>query len=226
MTLATYAEPQIKITKLSRETLQDRVYHQLSEMILDGAIVPGQLVKLQAIAEAFGVSQMPVREALRRLTAENALTVVSGRSIGIPLLNRDRLTDLKNVRIEIEQIAAAWAVERITPPELEALRRHLEDLTSANGSGDVKTYLRANHNFHFCIYRAARSQTLLHIIENLWLQISPYFNLLHGSGNYSAANEQHLGMYEALRRRDAATVQRGLREDIEAAYRLLITMVE
>ena len=63
------------------------------------------MVPVQSLADAFGVSAMPVREALRRLTAANALTVVSGRSIGIPRLSRAKLTDLRNVRIEIEALA-------------------------------------------------------------------------------------------------------------------------
>lgn len=218
--------PELKIAKLSRDTLQDRVYRQLTDMILDGAIAPGQLVKLQAIADAFGVSPMPVREALRRLTAENALTVVSGRSIGIPPLSRDKLMDLKNVRLEAESIAAEWAARKITPAVLEILRIQLHELTSAGEKDDVKAYLRANHNYHFTIYRAAGSETLLKIIENLWLQVSPYFNMLHAHGNYGTSNRQHLAMLEALQKQDAAAVKKAIREDIEAAYRVLATLVE
>lgn len=219
-------EPELKITKLSRDTLQDRVYRQLTDMILDGGIAPGQLVKLQAIADAFGVSQMPVREALRRLTAENALTVVSGRSIGIPPLSRAKLTDLKNVRIEAESIAADWAAQKMTPAILNKLRIQLGELTSAGEEDDVKAYLRANHNFHFTIYGAAQSDTLLKIIENLWLQVSPYFNMLHAYGNYTTSNRQHLAMLEALQRHDARAVKKAVQEDIEAAYRVLVTLVE
>ena len=218
--------PELNIAKLSRETLQDRVYRQLSDMILDGGIAPGQLVKLQAIADAFGVSPMPVREALRRLTAENALTVVSGRSIGIPPLSRAKLTDLRNVRLEVESIAAVWAAERITPDVLNTLRLQLDELTSANATGNVKAYLRANHNYHFTIYGAAGSKTLLGIIENLWLQISPYFNMLHAYGNYTTSNQKHLAMFEALERRDGTSVKRAVREDIDAAYRVLVNLLD
>lgn len=226
MTETFRLKPELRVAKLTRETLQDRVYRQVSEMILDGGIAPGQLVTIQALAEAFGVSAMPVREALRRLTAENALTVVSGRSIGIPKLSHAKLSDLRAVRIEVECVAAAWAAERISEEQVIELKRHLRKLESANAVGDVKSYLRANHAFHFAIYRAAGSETLLGIIENLWLQISPYFNLLHGSGNYAAANQQHLAMVEALQLRDGAAVRNAVRQDIEAAYRVLAGLME
>jgi DNA-binding GntR family transcriptional regulator len=209
------------VVPLSRDTLQDRVFDNITELILDGSLVPGEMVTVQSLASAFGVSPMPVREALRRLTAANALTVVSGRSIGIPKLSHARLTDLRNVRFEIEAIAAAWAAVRRTKEDVEICAKELERLEAANAKGNVKAYLRANYAFHFAIYRAAGSDNLLKIIENLWLQIRPYFNLLHGSGNYATANTHHKEMLHAIRNQDEIAVSRAIRADIEAAYQVL-----
>ncbi|WP_376705461.1 GntR family transcriptional regulator [Mesorhizobium sp. ISC25] len=223
---AAFRKPGVEITPLSRETLQDRVYRHVTELILDGSIVPGEMVTVQSLADAFGVSPMPVREALRRLSAANALMVVSGRSIGIPALSRARLMDLRNVRFEIEAIAAAWAAERIDDHGVMLLSQHLEALEQANAAGDVKSYLRANYAFHFSIYRAAGSENMLSIIENLWLQISPYFNMLHDSGNYSTANQHHQQMFAALRDRNAEGVRAAVRADIDAAFTVLIKLLK
>src|SRR5690348_11718765 len=84
----------LPLKPVTRGTLPDEIYRQIRELILDGGIAPGELVTLQGLADAFGVSAMPVREALARLTAEKALTVVSGRSVGIPELRASRLEDL------------------------------------------------------------------------------------------------------------------------------------
>ena len=92
----------LPLRPVPRETVQDHVYRQLKELILNGGIEPGRTVTIQSLADAFGVSAMPVREALHRLVAEKALTVVAGRSVGIPPLNIDRLEDLTRARIEIE----------------------------------------------------------------------------------------------------------------------------
>jgi DNA-binding GntR family transcriptional regulator len=67
---------------------------------------------------------------------------------------------------------------------------------------------------------------LLAIIENLWLQISPYFHLLHASGNYFKANEQHELMLAAFRARDGTKVSLAVRSDIEAAYRVLASLLD
>lgn len=224
--MATALKNHADIVPLTKETLQEQVFRHVTELILDGSIVPGEMVTVQSLADAFGVSPMPVREALRRLTAANALMVVSGRSIGIPALTRARLTDLRNVRVEIEPIAAGWAAERCNDKVLSGLRYHLAALESANARGDVKAYLRANYAFHFSIYRAAESENLLKITENLWLQISPYFNMLHDSGNYTTANEHHQEMVAALGNGDVASVKAAVRADIDAAYHVLLGLLD
>jgi DNA-binding GntR family transcriptional regulator len=226
MTLIMTSKQSRAATPISRDTMQDRVYRRLCDMILDGEIEPGQLVTIQSLAEAFSVSHMPVREALKRLLAAKALTVVSGRSIGIPRLNRSALDDLRNVRLEIESLAAIWACRNIDADELKALRDECDKLESANAAEDVHSYLRANRAFHFSLYRAARSETLLSVIETLWLQISPYFSLLHESGNYSSANMQHSMIVSALEQKNEVRVESAIRADIDAAYHLLKNMVD
>lgn len=226
MATASPGKSGLKVIPLARETLQDRVYRRICDMILDGEIEPGQLVTIQSISEACGVSHMPVREALKRLMAANALTVVSGRSIGIPRLSRARLEDLRNVRLEVESLAARWAARRITSGELESLEAEYMKLEAANAKGDVQSYLRANHAFHFAIYRAARSETLRSIIETLWLQVSPYFCFLYAEGNFDISNAQHGRMVSALRERDEQKLENAIRADLDAAYRVLLKLVE
>ena len=133
MTVAgAVAQADIRAAPVARDTLQERVYNRLASLILDGDIPPGRLVTIQSLAEAFGVSAMPVREALKRLTASNALTVVSGRSIGVPPITLERFTDLRNVRREIEGAATAWAAKRIDADEPHVARAR----PCPHGSGD------------------------------------------------------------------------------------------
>src|SRR3569623_3141581 len=98
----TSALPQMQV---ARVTLPGEIYRRLMMMNLDGGLMPGELVTIQGLASAFGVSAMPVREALQRLTAEGALRVISGRSGGIPELESDRLADLPKVRVEVASLA-------------------------------------------------------------------------------------------------------------------------
>lgn len=209
-----------------RGTLPGEIYRGIKELILDGGIAPGELVRIQGLADAFGVSAMPVREALQRLTAEKALTVVSGRSVGIPELEASRLRDLCRVRLEIETLATTWAAGNLRANDIRRLEGLVTVMEAAVSEGDARRYVRANHEFHFGIYRAAGSETLLSIIEALWLQVSPYFHLLHGSGNYASANHQHRELLAALRNDDPLATSRAIRADIEDAAKVLLGLLE
>lgn len=214
-----------RVTPLRKESLQDGVFGRLCELILEGGIAPGESITVASVAEAFGVSPMPVREALTRLTAAGALTVVSGRTIGIPKLSRDRLEDLRRVRIEVETTAARWATVKALPTFHRQLAVILERLRDAEKTADTKLYVQANYDFHFAIYRHAGSPLILAIIENLWLQISPYFHLLRESGNFQISNLQHERIYEGVRRGDEDGVIDALTADIDGAYSVLSGLI-
>lgn len=216
----------LSVVRVQRATMQDDVYRQARELILNGELAPGQSITIQWLADAFGVSAMPVREAILRLTAEKALTVVAGRSLGIPHLSRDRLSDLKRARTEIEGLAVSWAVPNISRADigrLEELIVEMDNITPDRASR--KVYLRANREFHFAIYRASGSEVMLGIIESLWLQISPYFNLLHDQGNFVVSNDHHRALLEALRVGDVAKATQSVRADIGDAAAVLMSVM-
>lgn len=222
------AQPVLPYSPVSRATLQDHVYVRLRELILTGGIEPGRTVTVQSLAEAFGVSAMPVREAMHRLVAEKALTNVAGRSVGIPFLSPERLADLRRVRIEVEGTAIGWAAERMTLEEMGPLDDLIAEMEEAKQQGDRARYVPANRAFHFTIYRASGSDTLLSIIESLWLQIGPFFNLLGASDNllgasdaWGASNDHHRVMRAAIAGRDPAEARLALQRDIDDAALML-----
>jgi DNA-binding GntR family transcriptional regulator len=222
---APVKKPQLRVAPLARDTLHERAYRRICDLILDGEISPGQVVTIQSLAEAFGVSTMPVREALKRLITAGAISLVTGRSMGIPRLSLERLADLRRVRLSVEGIATEWATELMEPSDLARLRQQCALLSRAAKDENVKDYLRANRAFHFIIYDAARSPTLFALIETLWLQIGPYLNLLRGSGNYVASNATHQAIVDALTAGDGKAAVKALRADINDAYAILSKML-
>ena len=208
-----------------RTTMKDHVYGKLRELILNGGIAPGRTVTVQTLSEAFGVSAMPVREAMHRLVVEKALTIVRGRSVGIPPLTADRLEDLRRVRTEVEGIAVRWASQALSAGDFEHLEDLIEEMDRAKADGNRARYVPANRDFHFTIYRAAASETLLPIIESLWLQIGPYFNLLNARDDWRTANAEHKAILAALRRGDTPAARRALQADIDGAATALRRML-
>ena len=189
---------ELSYSPVSRVTVQEHVYGRLRELILNGGIEPGRTVTVVSLSEAFGVSAMPVREALHRLVAEKALTVVTGRSVGIPLLTAQRLHDLRRVRVAVEGTATEWAAQRLTASDLAELDRLIDQMETGEGQKNREVYVPANREFHFMIYRAADFETLLSLIElPAGPEIGPYFNLLKITDNWHTANIEHRAMHAA-----------------------------
>lgn len=160
-------------------TLADRVYRHLADRLIAGRFAPGDRFSLRAVAEALGVSMMPVREAVLKLGAEGALAVSPKRAVAVPYMNAARFRDLTKVRVEVEGFAAAQAATLATPAQREDIRRAEAAFRamSVEHAPDLSRAVELNQALHFAVYRAAGSPELLSIIERLWLRVGPIINL-------------------------------------------------
>jgi len=212
----------LDVPKLQRNTLNDEVYDQLKQAIISGTIPPGSTITIRNLAASFGISPMPVREALRRLVAEHVLVMLPNRSVALPVLTRARFRELTRIRTSLEGLAAEEAAARID-------RRTIDMMADINGRMERKgaprqsDYLVLNREFHFALYRAAGLPTLLSIIESLWLQAGPLLNIQQRV--YSESNRtvqaHHRVLLKALRRRDGAAARAAVVSDIEEAAEII-----
>src|SRR5271168_762018 len=155
-------------------SLHTTVYAELRQRLLTGRIIPGVGLSTRGLAQELGVSQMPVREALSRLAAERAVEIRSKRKIIVPPMTRTRFDDLLRCRVLLEPEAARWALPMIDPKRLRRLKQADDHMEVCLQNGDVQGYMASNLDFHFTIYRAQPRQTLVQLIEILWLQFGPY----------------------------------------------------
>ena len=217
-----------KVTRLSRVTLGEQVYQDLRELLVAGQVAPGEKFTLRGLAKAIGTSSMPVREAVSRLAAENALEILPNRAIRVPIMTRERFIELRIIRTEVEGLAVQIAAERATPDEIEEAARHQEVFAaeSRKRNPDGAIALKANKDLHFAVYRAARMPVLLQLIEGLWLQIGPVINLdLRASGrrlHAVEAHKHHARLIEAMRRRDGRAARAALADDIRSAAEFIL----
>lgn len=217
-----------EFNRVDKNTLHERVYSQLRTALMTGQLVSGQSVTIRALADAFGTSAMPVREALRRLVSEQALEILPNRSIIVPRMTREKLEDLRRVRVEVEGMAAELAAAHITTEELDRLAALLEEMCTNAKIGSTPGYLRQNQDFHFTIYAAARSSVLLPIIESLWLQIGPFLTLIHGDREVAEifAEKHHTAALTALRAGDGAGARAAIASDISEAADYLLKLAD
>lgn len=200
---------------VSRDTLRGRVYVRLRAAIMKGAFEPGQALTVRGLADAFGTSPTPVREALQQLVAENALIAEPNRSYRIPRITQDIFLDIRDTRAELEGLAAEKAALLFTPGEIRRLEQLVERMSKAIAAQDLKGYLSANEDFHFAIYEASRSPVLLRIIRALWVQIGPSLNaLLENLALVEALQDNHRAALDAFKSKDPVSARRAIRNDI------------
>ncbi|MEO1191530.1 MAG: GntR family transcriptional regulator [Pseudomonadota bacterium] len=215
------------VPQVNRETLRTRVYDSLASALIMGRFEPGQALTVRGLAEAFGVSPTPVREALQRLAAAGALSAEPNRFYRVPTITLEKIQDLRRVRAALEGLAAEEAAKLIVRSELQRLERANASMLRAIERQDRKAYLVANERFHFTIYKAAQSETLLQIIHGLWLRVGPALNLLFRDIELvQALDDNHQAALTALAARDGAGARAAIVADIMEAGAFLADLAE
>ena len=156
----------------------------------------------------------PIREAIRRLTAEGALEFLGNRRVCVPQLSPAQNDELEFARLSIEPKLAEMAAKSLTERDIEKLDAIDRKLNEAIHNGDVHGYLLQNYNFHFALYDRADADILLDMANMLWLRAGPSLRVVCGRvGTYNLP-DKHQQALSAMRSGDAAAVARAIRDDI------------
>ena len=208
------------ITRIDQRKLRENVYAALRDAFTRGEFAPGDVVNLRTLADQMGTSMTPVREAVRRLVAEGALTDTPSRTLEVPRFNLERMHDLKRARLALETLVVDMAMDKIDATTIEQLEETI-NRPRLSASGEIDQ--TQNYDFHFTLYRACESKVLLPMIEALWLQYGAYLNLIskHPDAEKIEVHSHHQEIIEALRRKDAEAAKRSLSCDIERSFRVL-----
>ena len=213
--------------KLTRHTLNDQVYDGLKEAVMSGSLYPGKVLTIRELATSFGVSVMPVREALSRLIAEKAVVFRPNRSVAVPVLTPDRFRQITKIRLLLENMAVREGAPHLGESDIARLDR-INAKLEAIGPSERKTFLELNRQFHFTVYAASGQDYLIGMIESLWLQIGPLLNFILQGLSSSGPTPQvyHRELVAALRKRDAEAAGRAVQADIQDAADFIVQFLE
>lgn len=211
----------------SRSTVQDGIYRQLRNALMSGHFDPGQTLTIAMLADTFRTSHMPVREALRRLTAENALTVVPNGSAQVPTVSLEGLDDLCLTRVALETLAVRLATKRSGAQDRRAFRLALARHEEAAAERDLQAMLARNQEFHFAVYETCGSQVVIQFIQTLWVRFGPYMRMLSAhvepiieSGRY-VPSRHHADLLDAMDAGDEKAAAKAIKGDIETTQTML-----
>lgn len=199
----------------------DEAYDAIRRAILDGTLRPGERIIEQRLAQMLKVSRTPVREALHKLEREN-LVARSGRGMAVQSFSADEVSDIYELRGQLESYAARRAAERVTPTELGEMRAVQDQLLAEGGRdkpGDnidwLRTLARLNQQFHMLVVHAARSAPLERIINGVGQTPLVYKAYLwYGDDEKRHSAEDHAKLLSLLEAGDAIAAEDCWREHI------------
>ncbi len=206
----------------SKATVHARVVAELKNALMNGDFVPGQRLVVRDLAERFKTSPMPVREGLRQLVSDGALIDNAHRGVIVPEATVTVISDLVRVRCLIEGSAAEWAASTITAPEIDIISALNQRMSDRAAHGDRADYLTLNREFHFTVYRAARSEVMVPIIERMWLRAGPWLNIMREGVTLGQGLDHHTEIIDSLIVGDGARARRALAADISDAGDILM----
>ncbi|WP_339437649.1 GntR family transcriptional regulator [Pseudomonas sp. EL_65y_Pfl1_R32] len=206
--------------------LHEIVYQRLTRALMAGQIRPGQKLTSRKIARELGTSDMPVRAALMKLQSLRALAQLPNGSMTLPVMTRQSFSDLMNTRQICEGAATEQATQHLSAAELKSIKKGAMALTQAARNRDIDDYLLRNYEFKFLIYRASHSESLIFLIETLWLQVGPFLREFgsHFDGDLGQILQIdfHEEAVDALERGDALAAAAAIRRDIAEGAAFLL----
>jgi DNA-binding GntR family transcriptional regulator len=199
----------------------DRLYRSLRAQVMHGELAPGQSLTLRGLARTYGVSMTPVREAVRRLAAEGALTMsVSGR-ISTPELTPERIEELASIRALLEPELASRALPRAHFALIERLKAINTANAEAVAKQDAVAYVRTNLEFHRTLYLRAQAPAMLAMTETVWLQLGPTMRALYARLRRNEPPQHHRTILAALKAGDEPGLRLAIRTDVTQGLRHL-----
>ena len=202
--------------------VHETVYRNLRAEILVGSIKPGEVLTLRGLAKRFAVSVMPVREAVRRLTAEGALSISPSGRIFTPKLTHERIEELASVRALLEPELASKALPRVHNALIDRLVLINSTIDQMIAKKDANGYVRSNLEFHRTLYLRAQARSTLALVETVWLQFVPTMRALYDEIPRNQAPNYHRKILSTLRVGDEPGLRLAVRADVTNGLRMLL----
>ncbi|MDX3926135.1 MAG: GntR family transcriptional regulator [Shinella sp.] len=204
------------------ERWADHIHSAIVQKIVSGELQPGDLLNELPLAEEFGVSRTPVREALQRLSAGGLAERGRRRAFVVRQMDVAAMQDLFEAVGELEGLVARMAALRMTELERQALVRIVTE-----GERDDVDYAQTNARFHGAIHAGAHNQVLLDTLDDLNLRTLPWrvAQLRASMSRVQSSRVEHRGIMDAILANDGDEAVRQMRAHVAASFMGLMEIV-
>lgn len=184
------------------KTAQQAVAEALRRDITSGKLAPGSWIVQEALAEQFGMSRIPVREALKTLEAEEYITYVPHSGYRVAQLGLDELVEVFRIRDILEAELIRDAMPAVTDEIIDAMREQMAVMDRAAADADLIAVGLANRQFHFLTFEASRMARTKRIVTQLWNTADAYRPMYAHLMNLEQVNGEHVLLVDAMAARD------------------------
>jgi len=217
----------------THKQLRNFVADQLRAAILEGHFKPGEWLRQEKVAQELGVSQMPVREALKELAAEGLIEHVPYRGVRVIEFAYEDVGDLYDHRAFLEGRAASAAAANISAEEIAELKQLQREMEQNLAPEKLSVYRDLNRRFHHVIFTASRREYLIRTLTQMWAAFPTML-----TGNFAATADnplperdnpdihEHHALIDALENHDSAEAERALKAHIMETGRQLVASLK
>lgn len=203
------------------------VYNRLRQDIIKGKLKPGQKVVMAELAKAFGLSETPVREAIRRLESEGYVNFTPHMGAIVTKIDKNELAEIYLIRIALEELATRLAAPHVAAKDIDFLNRKNREMEMAIQQGRYENLAAMNKAFHLRIYKLAPFPRLYKMICDLWDTYERWPSVFSYVPERAAASvEEHKKIIQALRNGDMAQADRLIKEQKERTMEALQIYME
>lgn len=190
------------------QTLREKILETIREAILKGQLKPGEKVAEPELAERFGISRTPIREAFRQLESEGYLTVIPRKGAVVAALSEQDVQEYYAIKSILEGYAAELAADKLSERELERLEAINDRLKQLAEEGDVKAFYRVHNEFHDLFLKAAGNSKLYELIKQLGMKFNRLrMASLSVEGRMSISVVEHDKLLDAFRTHDGGLAE-------------------
>lgn len=203
-----------------------RVADALREAIVRGEYPPGSRIRQEEIAERFGASRVPVREALKILEADGIITVRANAGAWVSRLSLAECEEVYQTRERVEPLLLRYSAPHLSAEQLDHLEALAERMAETT---DVEEFLRLDREFHWGTYSGAETLVLGDLVRRLWSTTQPYrraYTLMIDAHSQRIVHDEHHMLVTALRDGDLDTAERVIEGHIRRTRRLLASHPE
>ena len=213
------------------KTTSEVIAQSIKEMIFQAELKPGQQLVQEHLARMFGVSRVPVRDALQMLINTGIAVNVPRRGVIVRPLSRKLLDELFEIRKVLEGAAIKMAVQKTTPELINVLKNLIREQTDALKSAEVKRNEKLDDTFHRTLFNAIGNDTLIDLIFANWERIkqarcASTVSAVHGKAWISESVKRHKRVVDALEKGDEKLAYRMIVKNIEGSRQEITVCLE